>query len=77
MCEKLCAILAALREQGIVCRAECVYCSGVWEIVCEVPFANGVKVIRYPLEYSFINRYNDDYLISFMLKEVFAGWLAT
>lgn len=71
MCEKLCAILEALRGQGIVCRAECVYCSGVWEIVCEVPFANGVKVIRYPLECNFINRHTDDYLASHMLKVVF------
>ena len=71
MCEKLCAILEALRWHGIVCRAECVYCSGVWEIVCEVPFANGVKAIRYPLEYSFIKRHTDDYLASHMLKVVF------
>lgn len=71
MCEKLCAILEVLRGHGIVCRAECVYCSGVWEIVCEVPFANGVKAIRYPLECSFINRHTDDYLASHMLKVVF------
>ena len=71
MCEKLCAILEELRGQGIVCRAECVYCSGVWEIVCEVPFANGVKAIRYPLECSFINQHTDDYLASHMLEVVF------
>ena len=77
MCEKLCAILEALRDRGIVCRAECVYCSGVWEIVCEVPFDIGVKVIRYPLKYSFINQHTNDYLVFYMLKVVFAGWPAT
>lgn len=49
-----------------------VYCSGVWEIVCEVPFDIGAKVIRYPLEYTFINRHTNDYLVSYMLKVVFA-----
>lgn len=48
-----------------------VFTALVWEIVCEVSFANGVKAIRYPLEYSFINRYTDDYLVSHMLKVVF------
>lgn len=73
MYEKLCSILEALQARGISCRAECTYCSGVWEIVCEVPFAIGVKAIRYPLKYTFINRNTNDYLVSYMLKVVFAG----
>ena len=71
MCEKLCTILDALRERGIVCRAECVYCSGVWEIVCTVPYDIGVKNIRYPLSYSFIVEHTTGYLVSHMLKVVF------
>lgn len=72
MYEKLCAILDALQARGISCRAECTYCSGVWEIVCAVPFDIGVKYIRYPLSYSFIDNSTSEYLVSHVLKEVLA-----
>ena len=72
MYEKLCAILEALQARGISCRAECIYCSGVWEIVCAVPFEIGVKFIRYPLSYDFIKYRTSKYLVSHVLKEVLA-----
>ena len=72
MYEKLCAILDALQARGIACSAECTYGSGVWEIVCTVPYDIGVKLIRYPLSYDFITRCNSEYLVSHVLKEVLA-----
>ena len=72
MYEKLCAILDALQELVISCRAECTYCSGVWEIVCAIPVDNGMKLIRYPLSYDFIKCRNSEYLVSQVLKEVCA-----
>lgn len=70
MYEKLCAILDALHAQGINCRAEYTCCSGVWEIVCSVPFDLGVKLIRYPMSYDFIKCRTSEYLVSHVLKEV-------
>ncbi len=72
MYEKLCAILDALRERGISCRAECTYCSGGWEIVCADPIDKGMKVLRYPITYQFMDASTAGDLISLVLKEVLA-----
>lgn len=70
MYEKLCAILDALRERGISCRAECLYCSGVWEIVCAVPIERGVKVIRVPITYKALDESPVEYLSNLVFLEV-------
>ena len=72
MYEKLCAILDSLREHGITCKVETNAYSGIWEIVALVPIACGVKFIRYPLSYSFIESYTTSYLVSHVIKEVLA-----
>lgn len=70
MYEKLCAILDALRERGISCKAETNAYSGIWEIVAIVPIACGVKVIRYPLTYTYVDRLTARTLVQNVCKEV-------
>lgn len=72
MYEKLCAILDALREHGITCKAETNAYSGIWEIVALVPIACGVKVIRYPLTYSYVNKVTARTLVEIVCGEVLA-----
>ena len=70
MYEKLCAILDALRERGISCKAETNAYSGIWEIVALVPIACGVKVIRYPLTCTFIDKVTACTLVQIVCKGV-------
>lgn len=70
MYEKLCAILDALRERGLTCKAETNAYSGIWEIVAMVPIVNGVKVIRYPISYSYMNHLSASSLVMIVCREV-------
>lgn len=70
MYEKLCAILDALRERGISCKAECVRLTGYWEIVCLVPCDNGIKMIRYPVSYHLLYSVDPEYIVSYVFEGV-------
>ena len=72
MYEKLCAILDALRERGISCKAETNAYTGVWEILAMVPVTNGVKLIRYPLAYSIMRKVSATTLVQIVCEEVLA-----
>lgn len=66
MYEKLCAILDALRECGISCKAECVRSTGCWEIVCDY----GMKIVRFPIAYKLLTRADTENLISYVMAGV-------
>ena len=70
MYEKLCAILNALRECGIPCKAECVRSTGCWEIVCSVSCNNGMKIVRFPVSYKLLTRADTENLISYVMAGV-------
>lgn len=69
MYEKLSAILDALREHGITCKAETNAYSGVWEIVCVVPIENGMKMMRVPITHNALYDFPAEYLSAFVLLQ--------
>lgn len=71
MYEKLCAILDALRKRGISCKAECLRLTGQWEIVFSVPCDYGTKLFRFPVSHNLLDRAEPDYLISYVISEVY------
>ena len=70
MYEKLCAILDALRECGIPCKAESVRSTGCWEIVCSVSCDYGMKIVRFPIAYTLLTRADTENLISYVMAGV-------
>lgn len=71
MYEKLCAILDALRERGITCKAECVWPTGNWEIVCALPCDYGIKKVRFPVSYNVLVTADPEFVISYVMEGVY------
>lgn len=71
MYEKLCAVLDALRERGVICKAEMHGAAGTWNIVGQIEIAPGVyKVFTDPVSIRYFQFHSVETCVADICKEV-------